>query len=189
MYTIPPSVTPAVRSHLDAQMAFFTDMSTSLTRSFQTIVELNMKLGQALLEETTLASQQLLSASSPTDAVSSAAARAQPASQKLQEYQQQVSRIAAEAQAELASLSEKHVQATSQTARQLADEVKRTATEQTERALQQQQETMKNFRDPFERAQSNVNSWVASPGSMQDAGASASAPSSGNAQDAQPGNK
>lgn len=185
MYTFPTSVTPAVRSHLDAQMAFLTDMSTSLSRSFQSIVDLNIKLSQALLEETTLASQQALDAKSPTDAVTSSAARAQPAAQKLQAYQQDLSRVAAQTQAELTSLAQKHVEATSQTARALADEVQRSATEQTGNALRQQQDTMKNLRDPLERAQANVNSWVASPGNMQSAQQEAPAQPGQSAQSAQ----
>ena len=34
-YPFPPSVTPAVRTHLDAQAAFMNDMSKSFFKSFQ----------------------------------------------------------------------------------------------------------------------------------------------------------
>ncbi|HEX8404169.1 MAG TPA: phasin family protein [Duganella sp.] len=152
MYPFSPSVTPAVRSHLDAQVAFVNDLSKSLSRSFQSMVELNLQLGQSLLEETTTASQQLLTADRATDAISSTASHAQPVSEKLRAYQQHISRVAADAQVDIARVAEQHVQNTSRTARALADEVKRVATEESEQSKRQQEDSVKNFRDPFQHS-------------------------------------
>lgn len=158
MFPYSKSVTPAVRSHLDAQIAFFNDVSKSFSRSLQSIVELNLQLGQTLLEESSIAGQQLLTTDRATDAISVAASRAQPASDKLRAYQQHISRVAADAQVDLARVTEQHVQNTSRTARALADEVARTATEETERNIHLQQETAKNFRDPFQHNEARKNS-------------------------------
>ena len=152
MYPFSQSVHPAVRTHLDAQAAFMNDVSKSLFQSFQQMCDLNIQLVQTMLEETTIASQQLLSADRQSELLSAAAARAQPASEKLRAYQQHISRLAADAQVELARVTEQHVQNTSRTARALADEVARTATEETERGLRKQQETVQGFIDPFVRA-------------------------------------
>jgi phasin family protein len=152
MYPFSQAVTPAVRSHLDAHVAFLNDMSKSLSRSFQNFCELNIQLSQTLLEESNIASQQFLTREHATDLLSVAASRAQPASDKLRAYQQHVSRIAADAQVDLARVTEQHVHETSRTARALADEVARNATEDAEYSIRQQQETMKNFRDPFVQA-------------------------------------
>src|SRR6476661_3714478 len=127
MYPFPQSVAPAVRTHVDAQTAFLNDMSKSLFRSFK----------------------QVLSADRQTELLSAATARAQPASDKLRAYQQHITRLAADAQVELARVTEQHVQNTTRTARALADEVARDATEQTERGLRAQQETVRQFADPF----------------------------------------
>lgn len=151
MYPFSQSVHPAVRSHLEAQTAFMNDMSKSLFQSFQQMCDLNIQLVQTMLEETTIASQQLLSADRQSELLSAAAARAQPTSEKLRAYQQHISRLAADAQVELARVTEQHVQSTSRTARALADEVARTATEETERGLRKQQETVQRFVDPFVR--------------------------------------
>ena len=62
MYPFSQSVTPAVRTHLDAQTAFMNDMSKSLFQSFQQMCNLNIQLVQTMLEETALASQQILTA-------------------------------------------------------------------------------------------------------------------------------
>ena len=149
MFPFSHSVTPAVRSHLDAQVSFLNDMSKSLFQSFQQLCDLNIQLTQTMLEEATHTSQQMLTADRQTDVISAAASRAQPATEKLRAYQQHISRVAADAQVQLARVTEQHVQETSRTARQLADEVQRTASEETERNMRNQQETMRKFSDPF----------------------------------------
>jgi phasin family protein len=149
MYPFSQSVTPAVRTHLDAQMSFMNAMSKSLFQSFQQLCDLNIQLTQTMLEEATQTGQQLLTADRQTDVISAAASRAQPATDKLRAYQQHISRVAADAQVQLARVTEQHVQETSRTARALADEVQRVASEETERNVRTQQETMRKFTDPF----------------------------------------
>lgn len=105
MYPFSPSVTPAIRSHLDAQLSFFNDVSKSMTRTLQHMCELNMQLGQTMFEETNIASQGMLTSDHPTDAISAAAARAQPATDKLRAYQQHVSRVVADTQVDLARVT------------------------------------------------------------------------------------
>ena len=151
MYPFPQSVTPAVRSHMDAQTAFLNDMSKSMFRSFQQICDLNIQLVQTLVEESTLASQHVLSADRQSELLSAASARAQPTTEKLRAYQHHVSRLAADAQVDLARVTEQHVHNTTRTARALVDEVARTTAEETERNIRNQQEAMRNVADPFTR--------------------------------------
>ena len=152
MYPFSQSVTPAVRTHLDAQTAFMNDMSKSLFQSFQQMCDLNIKLMQTMLEETTLASQQIVTADRQTEVLSAAASRAQPAVEKLRAYQQHISRLAADAQVELARVTEQHVQNTSRTGRALVDEVARSTAEETERNIRTQQDAVRSAVDPFARA-------------------------------------
>jgi phasin family protein len=149
MYPFSQSVNPAVRTHVDAQTAFLNDMSKSMFHSFQQMCNLNIQLVQTMLEETTTASRQLLTADRQTELWSTAAGRAQPIADKLRAYQQHISRLAADAQVDIARVSEQHVENTSRTARTLAEEVARTASEETERGLRAQQETVRRFADPF----------------------------------------
>lgn len=151
MVFFPQSVAPAVRTHMDAQTAFLNDMSKSMFHSFQQMCDLNIQLVQTLVEEGTLASQQVLSTGRQTELFSAASARAQPTTEKLRAYQQHISRLAADAQVELARVTEQHVQNTSRTARALVDEVARTTAEETERNIRNQQEAMRNVADPFAR--------------------------------------
>ncbi len=149
MYPFPQSVNPAVRSHIDAQTAFMNELSHTVSRSFQQVFQLNMQLGQSLLEEATSTAQRMLTVDRPGDALSAAASRAQPATDKLRSYQQQLSQLAASTQVDLTRASEQHVQETSRTARALADEVTRVSAEETDKRLRQQEETMKSSRDAF----------------------------------------
>jgi len=175
MYPFPQNINPAVRTHVDAQTAFLNDMSKSLFKSFQQMCDLNIQLMQTMIEETALAGKQVLSADRQTELLSAATARAQPASDKLRAYQQHITRLAADAQVELARVTEQHVQNTTRTARALADEVARDATEQTERSLRAQQESVRQFADPFARggdragdgAASQARSGIGGDGSQQ----------------------
>jgi phasin family protein len=137
---------------MDAQTAFLNDMSKSMFHSFQQMCNLNIQLVQTMLEETATAGQQLLTADRQTELWSAAAGRAQPIADKLRAYQQHISRLAADAQVDMARVSEQHVENTSRTARTLAEEVARTASEETERGLRAQQETVRRFADPFNRS-------------------------------------
>ena len=152
MYPFPQSVTPAVRTHMDAQTAFVNDLSKSLFRSFQQMCELNIQLAQTMLEETALASQHVLSVERQSELLGAASARAQPATEKLRAYQQHVSRLATDAQVELARVAEQHVQNTTRTARAVVDEVARTSAEETERGIRSQQEALRTMTEPFTRA-------------------------------------
>jgi len=153
VYPFPQSVTPAIRTHLDAQVAFLNDLSKSFARSLQKFSELNIQLSQTLLEESNIASQKLLTTDRPTEVINIAASRAQPAAEKLRSYHQHISRAVADTQVELARVTEEHVQETSRTARALADEVARAASQETEQNIRNQQEVLRNFRDPFQQAQ------------------------------------
>jgi|GEM_PF-1599438 len=143
------SVTPAVHGHLEAQTAFINDISKSLFESFQNLTKLNMQLAQTMMEESSHAAQHMLTADQPTEAISAAASHAQPAAEKLRAYQQHLSRLAAESQVEMARITEEHVPKTSSTAKKLAEDVARTATEETQHSMDKQQEAMRNFSDPF----------------------------------------
>jgi phasin family protein len=185
MFPFSHSVTPAVRSHLDAQVSFLNDMSKSLFQSFQQLCDLNIQLTQTMLEEATQTGQQLLTADRQTDVISAAASRAQPATDKLRAYQQHISRVAADAQVQLARVTEQHVQETTRTARQLADEVQRVASEETDRNMRNQQENIRKFTDPFMQGYQRGNGSAEARGgaSMQSAqGGSAQGSSVGGSQ-------
>lgn len=150
MYPYSRNVTPAAKNHLEAQLSFFNGISKSLFHSVQQISDLHVQLAQSLLEEATIATHNLITVERPEDAFRVAAASGQPAAEQLRVYQQQLSRVAADAQVELANVAEQHVAETSRTAKALAEEVARTASDETEKNLRKQQETMQRIAEPFQ---------------------------------------
>jgi len=168
MYPFPQSVNPAVRSHMDAQVAYLNALSQTMSRSFQQMFQLNMQLGQTLLEEATGTAQRMLASGRPTDALSAAASGAQPASDKLRAYQQQLSQLAATTQVDLNRVTEQHAQETSRTARALAEDVTRAASEETDKGLHQQEEALRNARDAFmQEAQRGAQAGARFEGNLQ----------------------
>lgn len=155
MYPYSRNVTPAAKNHLEAQLAFFNGLSKSLFQSVQQFNDLNMQLAQGLLEESTITSQNLLTVERVEDVFQVAAASGQPAAEQLRKYQQQVSRLAADTQVELANVAEQHVNETSRTAKALAEEVARTASEETEKNVRKQQEAMQRIAEPFQAYHQN----------------------------------
>ena len=167
MFPFPQSVTPAVRTHMDAQTAFLNDMSKSVFHSFQQICDLNIQLMQTLVEESALVGKQVLSADRQTELLTAASARAQPTTEKLRAYQNHIARLAADAQVELARVTEQHVQNTSRTARALVDEVARTAAEETERNIRTQQDALRSATDPFARPNGSADAAMRTDGEKQ----------------------
>lgn len=155
MYPYSRSVTPAAKNHLEAQLAFFNGLSKSLFQSAQQFNDLHMQLTQGLLEEGSITSQNLLTVERVEDAFQVAAAAGQPAAEHLRKYQQQLSRLAADTQVELANVAEQHVNETSRTAKALAEEVARTASEETEKNVRKQQEAMQRIAEPFQSYHQN----------------------------------
>jgi len=149
MYPFSQIVTPAAKTHMEAQLSFFNDMSKSLFRTVQQYSDLNIQLAQTLLEEGTSAGQHIITTHRPTEAIAAAAAHAQPTAEKLRAYQQHLSRIAADTQVDLSKVAEEHVQETSRTAKALADEVARVTSEETEKTLRSHQDAVERFSDPF----------------------------------------
>ena len=150
MYPYSRNVAPAAKNHLEAQLSFFNGISKSLFHSVQKVSDLHVQLAQSLLEEATIATHNLITVERPEDAFRVAAAASQPAAEQLRVYQQQLSRVAADAQVELANVAEQHVSETSRTAKALAEEVARTASEETEKNLRKQHETMQRIAEPFQ---------------------------------------
>ncbi|MES2257540.1 MAG: TIGR01841 family phasin [Pseudomonadota bacterium] len=134
---------------MEAQMSYLNDMSKSLFRTVQLYSDLNIQLAQTLIEESAVTGHDLLTAERPTEAINVTLSHAQPAADKLRAYQQHLSRIAASTQVDLAKVAEEHVTETSRTAKALAEEVARLASEETEKNMRSQQDAVRRMADTF----------------------------------------
>jgi phasin family protein len=150
MFPYPQAVNPSLRTHLESQTAFLNDFSSSISTTFQNIWNANLKLGQAMLEETTNIGQRLLTTKDATEALQVIASSAQPATNNIRAYQQHLSRLAADAQVDFSRVSEQHAPETSRTARDLLDEVTRSAAEQADHSFRQQREAVEKAGQAFD---------------------------------------
>jgi phasin family protein len=151
MYPFTQSVNPAVRTHLDCQLAFVNAITKSVFHSFEKVCGLNIQLVQSMAEETVLASKHMLTTDHQTDVIAALASHAQPMAEQLRAYHQHISGLAADSQVKLSQVTEEHMAQTSRSAHALAEEVARAASEETERSIGVQQENLCKFSNPFKK--------------------------------------
>ncbi|MES2831613.1 MAG: phasin family protein [Pseudomonadota bacterium] len=142
-------VPPALKSHLEAQFAFMSDLSKKMFDGVQKIGQLNIQVAQTLMEETLNSAQQLIQSNSPTDYLSVAASQVQPAAEKLRAYQQHLNNITAGVQVELSRAAEQHVPETTRTAAAVAEEVVRRGAEETDKVTQRQKAAFEKLTKPI----------------------------------------
>ncbi|HEV2609958.1 MAG TPA: phasin family protein [Noviherbaspirillum sp.] len=152
------SSSPAVKAQLEAQFAFYADVSKKMFDSIQKLNELNIQVGQTLMEETLSTTRQVLQADDRTEAVSIAAGQAQPAAEKVRAYRQHVQAIFAEAQVGIAQTAETHIPNATRTAEAVVQEVAQKASEQTAKVTQRQKESLEKLTTPIRGAGERVQS-------------------------------
>lgn len=136
MFPFNQSVKPALRLHLDSQLAFFNYLSQSLSGSFQSVCQANLRLGQNVIEETLSAGRRMLTSGQANGVAGTVLPDTQPSSEHMRAYQRKISSIAAGSQVDLARVIRLHRRETSHTAQALADEVARVSVEAAGRDLQ-----------------------------------------------------
>jgi phasin family protein len=151
-------VTPAIQDYINAQCALLSEISKRAFQSAQKINELNIQVSTSVMEDTLKNVQQVFVAQDPYEAASILASQAQPVAEKLRDYQQKLTNIAANTQVELVKTAESHAPNASRTAAAVADEVARTAQEQTNQAVARQKAAI----DKAATAASTVSSVVKS---------------------------
>lgn len=143
--SISPSLSPALKSHLEAQCNFATELSRKMFDTVQQLSELHLRLAQDLLQEWSSASQQLLCARDTGEFMSMAAGQLQPSGHKLRQYQQQLGNLVANANVEMNRTAENHLPEAGRTAVAFANELVRKTAEETEKATQRQREMIEKM--------------------------------------------
>jgi phasin family protein len=149
MYDLIPRNSPAAQAYLESQFSMINDLSKQMFNAVQRFNELNIQVAQTVLEESISSAKQLCSAKDPQEALSLLAGQAQPNAEKLRAYQQHLTDIAVGTQVNLAKTAESHIPQTSRTAQDLATEVARRASEETEKATQRQRAAMEKLTTPI----------------------------------------
>ncbi|MEJ7806002.1 MAG: phasin family protein [Telluria sp.] len=79
-----------MRSGIDAQVSFMTDLTRRSYDALRKLSELNVQYAQQLMQDSLAATRQMLACTDPLSMASTLAQAAQPAAQHLHSYQQQL---------------------------------------------------------------------------------------------------
>jgi phasin family protein len=118
----------ALRSHMESQVNFLTELSQKTYDSMRKVSELNMHLAQQIIEDTMNMGRELMNCSDPFQMTSAAINQLQPATEHLRSYQQQLMGVLSGAQAEITRAAQSNLPAASRSASAMAEEMLRTAT-------------------------------------------------------------
>ncbi len=95
-----------MRSGLDAQVSFMTELSRRTFDSVRRLSELNLHFAQLLMQDSVSAARQVLACSDPLQMASTLTKATQPAAEHLRSYQQQLVGMLTGAQVEMTRTAE-----------------------------------------------------------------------------------
>jgi len=109
MFSTPDQFSAATKTALNTQLKLITQLSGTVFESVEKIIDLNLSVFKASMEESTDAAKQLLSSKDAQDFLTVSAAQAQPVAQKAIAYSRHLAGIAANAQAEFSKATEEQI--------------------------------------------------------------------------------
>jgi phasin family protein len=127
-----------LKPYLETQLAFVTELSTKACDTARQVSELNLHFCQQLADDNLAIGRKLLASTSSMEFTTTAMSLGQPMADRWRLYQQQLMSLLAGAQVEMTRTAEAHIPEASRTAVAMADELVRRASEETERATEQQ---------------------------------------------------
>lgn len=120
---------PALRSHVETQVNFLTDLTHRSYDAARKLSELNLQLARQLIEDAVDTSRQMLACTDPFQVAALAMRQAEPLGQHLRAYQQQLMALVAGAQTELTHAAEAHLPQAGRSAAAMADDIARRSAE------------------------------------------------------------
>ena len=127
MFTLPEQFSSTAKAHFEAQLSLITSLTSKAFESVEKVVDLNLNVAKASLEDSSIAARQLLSAKDPQEFFSLSAAQAQPTAAKAIAYGRHLAGIATSAQAEFTRAAEEQIAETGRKMSALVDDVSKNA--------------------------------------------------------------
>ena len=106
MFPINDQLSAAAKTNLEAQLSILTALTTKAFESVEKVVDLNLNVAKASLEDSAVTAKQLLAAKDPQEFFSLTAAQAQPTAAKAIAYGRHLTGIATSTQAEVIRAAE-----------------------------------------------------------------------------------
>jgi phasin family protein len=149
--TFPEQFSAATKANFEAQIAMLTALTNKTFESVEKIIDLNMNVAKASLEESTATAKQILAAKDPQEFFSLTAAQAQPSAEKAIAYGRHLANIASAAQAEFTKAAEEQIAETNRKVIALVEEVSKNAPAGSESAVAFVKSTIGNASAGFEQ--------------------------------------
>lgn len=127
MFTFPEQFSTVAKANLEAQLSMFANLTSKAFESVEKVVDLNLNVAKASLEDSSIAAKQLLAAKDPQEFFSLTAAQAQPTAAKAIAYGRHLASIATSAQAEFTRAAEEQVAEAGRKVSALVDDVSKNA--------------------------------------------------------------
>lgn len=125
----------ATKTQFEAQLAILSALTNKTFESFEKVLDLNLNVAKASLEESNANAQQLLTAKDAQEFFSLTAAQAQPNAEKVLAYSRHLAGIASGVQAEFTKAAETHIAETNRKVVALVEEVTKNAPAGSENAV------------------------------------------------------
>ncbi len=135
MFVIPEQFSAASKVSLEAQLALITALTNKTFESVEKVVDLNLNVAKASLEESNAAVKQFLSVKDAQEWLSLAAAQAQPNAEKALAYSRHLASIASGVQTEFSKVAEAQIAEASRKVLELVEEVTKNAPAGSENAI------------------------------------------------------
>lgn len=135
MFAIPEQFSAASKANFEAQLALITALTNKAFEGVEKVVDLNLNVAKASLEESNAAAKQFLAAKDAQEWLSLAAAQAQPNAEKALAYGRHLASIASGVQAEFTKAAEAQIAETSRKVLELVEEVSKNAPAGSENAV------------------------------------------------------
>lgn len=127
MFNLPEQFSTVAKANLEAQLSMLTNLTNKAFESVEKVVDLNLNVAKASLEDSSIAAKQLLSAKDPQEFFSLTAAQAQPTAAKAIAYGRHLAGIATSAQAEFTRAAEEQIVEAGRKVSELVEDVSKNA--------------------------------------------------------------
>ncbi len=135
MFAIPEQFSNATKANFESQFALFSSLTNKAFEGVEKFVDLNITAAKASLEESSVATKQLLAAKDPQEFFTLTAAQAQPVAEKAIAYGRHLASIATGTGAEFSKAAESQIAETNRKVISLVDEVSKNAPAGSESAV------------------------------------------------------
>lgn len=151
MFAIPEQFSNATKANFEAHFAAFATLTHKAFEGVEKLVDLNLSITKATLEESAAATRQLLSAKDPQEFFNLSNAQAKPNAEKALAYSRELANIANSTQAEFSKAAESQITETNRKVIALVEEVSKNAPAGAEPAIAAIKSVIGNANAGFEQ--------------------------------------